>query len=70
MNETTMAAFVDKAVGDVGALLVVISDKLGRYRALAGAGPLTRPSWPRGPARPTAMRATGTGPTHEIRADH
>jgi hypothetical protein len=40
-----MTEFVEKAVGDVGALLggamVVIGDKLGLYRAMAGAGPLT-----------------------------
>ena len=45
MDETKMAEFVDRAVGDVGALLggamVVIGDKLGLYRAMAGAGPLT-----------------------------
>ena len=41
----SMTEFVEKAVGDVGALLggamVVIGDKLGLYRAMAGAGPLT-----------------------------
>jgi 2-polyprenyl-3-methyl-5-hydroxy-6-metoxy-1,4-benzoquinol methylase len=45
MNEAMMTEFVEKAVDDVGALLggamVVIGDKLGLYRALAGAGPLT-----------------------------
>src|SRR6476661_7438357 len=45
MNEKNMAEFVEKAVGDVGALLggamVVIGDQLGLYRAMAGAGPLT-----------------------------
>ena len=45
MDETKMTEFVEKAVGDVGALLggamVVIGDKLGLYRAMAGAGPLT-----------------------------
>jgi SAM-dependent methyltransferase len=45
MDETKMATFVEKAVGDVGALLggamVVIGDQLGLYRAMAGAGPLT-----------------------------
>src|SRR3954447_148341 len=45
MNETTMTDFVDRAVEDVGALLggamVVIGDKLGLYRAMAGSGPLT-----------------------------
>ena len=38
-------AFVGKAIGDFGALvngaLVVVGDRLGLYRALAGAGPLT-----------------------------
>ena len=42
MNEAMMTAFVEKAIGDVGALLggsmVVIGDKLGLYRAMAGAG--------------------------------
>ena len=45
MDETKMMEFVEKAVGDVGALLggamVVIGDKLGLYRAMAGAGSLT-----------------------------
>jgi 2-polyprenyl-3-methyl-5-hydroxy-6-metoxy-1,4-benzoquinol methylase len=45
MDETKLTEFVEKAVGDVGALLggamVVIGDKLGLYRAMAGAGPLT-----------------------------
>src|SRR5438874_13674233 len=40
-----MTEFVGRAVGDVGAVLggamVVIGDKLGLYRALAGAGSLT-----------------------------
>ena len=45
LDETKMAQFVERAVGDVGALLggamVVIGDKLGLYRAMAGAGPLS-----------------------------
>jgi 2-polyprenyl-3-methyl-5-hydroxy-6-metoxy-1,4-benzoquinol methylase len=45
MDETKLMDFVHKAVGDVGALLagsmVVIGDRLGLYRALAGAGPTT-----------------------------
>ena len=45
MDETKMMEFVDRAVGDVGAVLggamVVIGDKLGLYRAMAGAGSLT-----------------------------
>src|SRR6476620_6409497 len=42
MDQAKMTAFIEKAVDDVGALLgdslVVIGDKLGLYRALAGAG--------------------------------
>jgi hypothetical protein len=45
MDNTKMMDFVDRAVGDVGALLcgamVVIGDKLGLYRAMTGAGWLT-----------------------------
>src|SRR5947207_12250499 len=45
MDETQMMEFVGQAVADVGALLggamVVIGDKLGLYRAMSGAGPLT-----------------------------
>jgi len=45
MDETKMTQFVERAVSDVGALLggamVVIGDKLGLYRAMAGAGPLS-----------------------------
>jgi SAM-dependent methyltransferase len=45
MNEDKLMAFVGRAVEDVGTLLggslVVIGDKLGLYRAMAGAGPLT-----------------------------
>jgi SAM-dependent methyltransferase len=45
VDETKMMEFVGKAVDDVGAVLggamVVIGDKLGLYRALAGAGSLT-----------------------------
>ena len=45
MNETMLMEFVNKAVGDVGAVLagsmVVIGDRLGLYRAMAGAGPMT-----------------------------
>src|SRR6478736_7506819 len=45
MDETKMAEFVGRAVDDVGAVLggamVVIGDKLGLYRAMAGRGSLT-----------------------------
>jgi SAM-dependent methyltransferase len=57
MNEAKMTEFVERAVGDVGAVLggamVVIGDKLGLYRAMAGAGSIT-----------PAELATRTG-THE-----
>ncbi len=45
MDETKMMEFVGRAVGDVGAVLggamVVIGDKLGLYRCMAGAGALS-----------------------------
>jgi SAM-dependent methyltransferase len=45
MNESKLMDFVNKTVRDVGSVLagslVVIGDRLGFYRALAGAGPLT-----------------------------
>jgi SAM-dependent methyltransferase len=45
MNEEKLNAFVGQVVEEIGATfnagLVVIGDKLGLYRALAGAGPLT-----------------------------
>jgi SAM-dependent methyltransferase len=45
IDEAKLGEFVGKAVGDLGAamsaVLVVIGDKLGLYKAMAGAGPLT-----------------------------
>jgi SAM-dependent methyltransferase len=45
IDENKLQEFVGKAMGDLGAALtasqVVIGDKLGLYRAMAGAGPLT-----------------------------
>src|SRR4051812_28966400 len=45
MDENRLVEFVGKAVDDVGAVLggamVVIGDKLGLYRSMAGAGSLT-----------------------------
>ena len=44
-TEDDLMAFVHRAVGDVGAVLngamVVIGDRLGLYRAMAGRGPMT-----------------------------
>ena len=45
MDETRLLAFVHKAVADVGTLLggsmVILGDRLGLYRAMAGVGPVT-----------------------------
>lgn len=45
INETKLNAFMGRAVGDIGATLhaglVVLGEKLGLYKALAGAGALT-----------------------------
>lgn len=45
MDNAKVESFVHKALGDLGAALtaslVVIGDKVGLYRAMAGAGPLT-----------------------------
>ena len=45
MDPSKLEAFVNQALGDLGsaltAAMVVIGDKLGLYRAMAGAGPLT-----------------------------
>src|SRR3954451_15913198 len=45
MDEAKLMDFVHKAVGDVGALLagsmVVIGDRLGLYKSMAGAGSIT-----------------------------
>jgi len=45
MNEAKLMEFVGKSVTDIGALvngsLIVIGDKLGLYKAMAGQGPMT-----------------------------
>src|ERR1700730_4326362 len=45
IDDKKLKAFIAKAVNDIGAgmsaALVVIGDKLGPYKAMAGAGPLT-----------------------------
>jgi SAM-dependent methyltransferase len=55
MDQQAVMDFVHKAVGDVGSLLagsmVVIGDRLGLYRAMAGSGPVTSDE---------LARATGT----------
>ncbi len=55
--------FVFRAVDEVGATLntalVVMGDRLGLYRALAGAGPLSPADWPSAPAPPSVTSASG-----------
>jgi hypothetical protein len=45
IDEAKLAAFMGKAVTDMGAIisapLMVIGERLGLYKAMAGAGPLT-----------------------------
>src|SRR6516165_2590098 len=45
LDDKKLKAFIARAVNDIGAgmsaALVVIGDKLGLYKAMAGAGPLT-----------------------------
>src|SRR3984957_3277222 len=45
VNETKLHEFMMKAVGEMGAAmntaLILIGDKLGLYKAMAGAGPMT-----------------------------
>src|SRR5438552_15527827 len=45
INEAKLKVFLEKAIGDVGAamsaVLVLIGDQLGLYKAMAHAGPLT-----------------------------
>ena len=65
MDETKLMEFVGKAVTDVGTLLggamVVLGDRLGLYRAMAGAGSAhARPSWPSAPAPPSATSGSGS----------
>src|SRR5690349_17766219 len=45
MDEAKLNQFIGQAVGEMGAAfnaaLIVIGDKLGLYKAMAGAGPMT-----------------------------
>src|SRR5262249_1339076 len=45
VDEAKLGAFMEKMLGDMGAAvsaaLVIVGDKLGLYKAMAGAGPLT-----------------------------
>lgn len=46
VDESKLNEFMGKALGDMGAAintaLVLIGDRLGLYKAMAGAGPMTR----------------------------
>jgi len=63
VDREKLKEFVNRAVADLGAgmsaALVLLGDRLGLYRAMAGAGPLTPASFPAGPARPSATSASG-----------
>lgn len=45
VNEAKLREFMMKAVGEMGAAmnaaLIIVGDKLGLYKAMAGAGPMT-----------------------------
>jgi hypothetical protein len=45
IDQEKLGAFLGKAIGDLGATLsaalVIIGEKLGLYKAMAGAGPMT-----------------------------
>lgn len=66
LDMAKLEQFVFRAVDEVGATLntalVVMGDRLGLYRALAGAGPLTPPTWPAAPTPPNATSASGSTP--------
>ena len=65
LDEERIGAFVGQVLGELGATLnaalVVIGDRLGLYKAMAGAGAADRrPSWPSAPARASATCASGS----------
>lgn len=63
IDEAKLGAFLGTVLGDLGATIstamVVLGDRLGLYKALAGAGPLTQRTWPHLPAPASAMCASG-----------
>ena len=60
IDEAKLEAFMGQAVTDMGAIisapLLVIGEKLGLYKAMAGAGPLTLPGAGRARGRRRALR--------------
>ena len=63
LDPAKLEAFVFRAVEEVGATLntalVVMGDRLGLYRAMAGAGRSPRPSSPNAATCPSDTRASG-----------
>ncbi len=66
LNEAKLHEFVMKAVGEMGAamnaVLILIGDKLGLYKAMAGAGPVTPRNSRQKPKRPSDTSANGFRP--------
>ncbi len=63
IDEAKLEAFMGQAVTDMGAIisapLFLIGERLGLYKAMAGAGPLTSQEVPSARGRPSATCASG-----------
>ena len=63
IDEAKLEAFMGQAVTDMGAtisaLLFQIGEKLGLYKAMSHAGPLSSQESPTAPERPSAPCASG-----------
>ena len=63
VDQDALQAFVGNAVEEFGAIvsaaLVVIGDKVGLYRAMAGAGPLTPADLPNAPGPTSSICGPG-----------
>jgi len=63
VNMDKLMAFLGQVIGELGATvnagLIVIGDRLGLYKAMAGAGRSLQRSWPRRPGRASATSANG-----------
>ena len=64
IDEARLEAFVGQAVTDMGAaisgLLLHIGDRLGLYKAMAGAGPITSAALAAAPAPPNGTSVSGS----------
>ena len=64
IDEARLEAFVGQAVTDMGAaisgLLLHIGDRLGLYKAMAGASRSPRPRWPPAPVPPNGTSVSGS----------